>query len=143
RSAIWVSDWSSDVGSSDLDQVVCLTALADIHAWGVLDRTLIVVRSAWPADGQATQAPVLQGVAAVLRLYPELDPRQLVGSCARYTLTEVLSRVRMRRGAGSDGGGRGPAGAGVGEGGNHAPRGARRRPRGAGARRAAPGPGER
>jgi hypothetical protein len=85
------------------DRVICVTALAEIHAWGVLDQTLEAVRGAWSEDGQATQAPLLQGVAAVLRLYPELDPRQLAASCARHTATEVLSRARMRRGAVRDG----------------------------------------
>ncbi len=85
------------------DRVVCVTALAEIHAWGVLDRTLAVVRGAWPNDGQATQAPLLQGVAAVLRLYPELDPRHLANGCSRHTVTEVLSRARMRRAAVRDG----------------------------------------
>ncbi len=85
------------------DRVICVTALADIHAWGVLDRTLAVVRGAWPSDAQATQAPLLQGVAAVLCLYPGLDPQQLAQSCARLTVTEVLSRARMRRAVVSDG----------------------------------------
>jgi uncharacterized protein DUF6551 len=85
------------------DQVVCVTALAEIHAWGVLDQTLTLVRAAWPDDAQATQAAVLQGVAAVLRLYPGLDLSQLAASWGRHTAVEVLSRARMRRAAVSDG----------------------------------------
>jgi hypothetical protein len=39
------------------DRVVCIEALREIHAWGVLNDTLAVVRGAWPTDPQATQAP--------------------------------------------------------------------------------------
>jgi hypothetical protein len=79
------------------DHVVCIEALREIHAWGVLDETLSIVQGAWPADPQATQAPVLQGVAAFLRLYADVGAREAARRFVRLGSTELLGRARLRQ----------------------------------------------
>jgi hypothetical protein len=73
---------------------VCVGTLREVHAWGQLEPTATLLREAWPADELATQAPILMGLAAVLRLYPQLGACDLVKRLARHSADEVLRLAR-------------------------------------------------
>ena len=82
------------------DRFVCVSALRQAHAWGVLEPAVALIRATWPEDHLATQAPILLGQAATLRLYPQLAPADLARRLGRHSATEVL-RLASARHAGS------------------------------------------
>jgi hypothetical protein len=69
---------------------VCVTALREVQAWGLLEPAVALIRDAWPVDELGTQAPVLAGLAAFLRLYPSVAPHELTARLARHSAAEVL-----------------------------------------------------
>ncbi len=73
---------------------VCVGALREVHSWGELEPVVHLIREAWPADELATQAPILTGLAAVLRVYPAVAQTELVRRLARHSATEVLRLAR-------------------------------------------------
>jgi hypothetical protein len=73
---------------------VCVSALREVHAWGLLEPAVALIRDAWPADELGTQAPILTGLAAVLRLYPQVAPRELGRRLSRHSADEVLRLAR-------------------------------------------------
>jgi hypothetical protein len=77
------------------DCFVCVSTLREVHAWGLLAPAVGLIREAWPEDEQATQAPILAGVAACLRLYPEVDRGELRRRLARRSADEILRRARL------------------------------------------------
>jgi hypothetical protein len=83
-------------GKASARRFICVGALRDVHAWGLLAPTVALIRDVWPADEMATQAPVLLGLAATLRLYPHLVPRDLTLRLARHSADEVLRLARAQ-----------------------------------------------
>jgi Family of unknown function (DUF6551) len=75
---------------------VCVSALREVHGWGLLEAVVALIRDAWPADELATQAPVLVGLAALLRLYPQVTPPELARRLARHSADEVLRLARAQ-----------------------------------------------
>jgi hypothetical protein len=73
---------------------VCVGALREVHGWGQLEPAVGMIRAAWPADELATQAPIVTGLAAVLRVYPGVNQAELVRRLARHSATEVLRLAR-------------------------------------------------
>jgi hypothetical protein len=76
------------------DRFVCVSALREVHSWGVLEPAVAVIRQAWRADELATQAPILLGLAAVLRLYPRLPADELARRLERHSAAEILRLAR-------------------------------------------------
>jgi hypothetical protein len=73
---------------------VCVGALREVHGWGLLERTLALIAEAWPDDDLATQAPILTGLGATLRLNPGVPIRDLARRLNRHTANEVLRLAR-------------------------------------------------
>jgi hypothetical protein len=80
-------------GSSDC--FVCVSTLREVHGWGLLEPAVALIRDAWPEDELATQAPILAGLAACLRLNVGLDCAELRRRLARHSADEVLRRARV------------------------------------------------
>ncbi len=79
------------------DRIACAGTLREVYAWGVLGQTLGVIRASWPGDLMAVQAPVLQGIAAFLKLYPDIAPGDLTRRCAAHTAAEVVKQAQLRQ----------------------------------------------
>jgi len=84
------------VSKASANRFVCVSALREVHGWGLLEAAVALIREAWPADELATQAPVLVGLAATLRLYPQVTPRELARKLARHSADEVLRLARAQ-----------------------------------------------
>ena len=79
-------------GSADC--FVCVSTLREVQGWGLLDATVGLIHAAWPHDDLATQAPILAGLAACLRLYSPVSSAELRKRLARHSAGEVLRRAR-------------------------------------------------
>jgi hypothetical protein len=84
--------FGSHKGSADC--FVCVSTLREVQSWGLLGPTVGLIRDAWPNDDLATQAPILAGLAACLRLYPQLPPPALRKRLSRHSADEVLRLAR-------------------------------------------------
>jgi hypothetical protein len=82
------------VSRASARRFVCVSALREVHGWGLLQPAIALIRDAWATDDLATQAPVLLGLAAVLRLNPQVVPRELATRLARHSADEVLRLAR-------------------------------------------------
>ena len=78
------------------DCFVCVSTLREVHSWGLLEPAVGIIHEAWPEDAMATQAAILEGVAACLRLYPSVDRVELRRRLARHFADEILRRARVR-----------------------------------------------
>jgi hypothetical protein len=76
------------------DRFVCAGTLREVQSWGLLEPAVGLIRHAWPEDELATQAPILAGLAAVLRLYPHLPAADLRKRLSRHSAAEVLRLAR-------------------------------------------------
>ena len=84
--------FGSRKGSADC--FVCVSTLREVQGWGLLELAVALIRDVWPEDDLATQAPILAGLAACLRLYPQVPPAALRKRLARHSAAEVLRRAR-------------------------------------------------
>ena len=80
-------------GSADC--FVCVSTLREVYTWGVLEPTVRLIRDTWPTDILATQAGIVAGLAACLRLYPEIQRPQLHRKLSRHSADEVLRLARV------------------------------------------------
>ena len=78
------------------DCFVCVSTLREVHDWGLLDPAVGLIHESWPQDAMATQAPILEGLAACLHLYPAVDRSELRRRLARHFPDEILRRARVR-----------------------------------------------
>ncbi|HXM57232.1 MAG TPA: hypothetical protein VOB72_17665, partial [Candidatus Dormibacteraeota bacterium] len=78
------------------DRFVCVSGLRLVHSWELLDASVGLIRDAWPRDELATQAPVLLGLAATLRLNQHLAAGELTRRLARHSANEVLRLARAQ-----------------------------------------------
>ena len=78
------------------DCFVCVSTLREVHGWGLLEAAVSLIHQVWPEDAMATQAPILEGLAACLRLYPNADRAELLRRLARHSADEVLRLARIR-----------------------------------------------
>lgn len=88
----YLPPWGSSRASAD--RFVCVSTLREVQSWGLLDATVSVIRAGWPDDELATQTPIVSGLAACVRLYPTLSPRELAKRLARHSAAEVLRLAR-------------------------------------------------
>jgi hypothetical protein len=84
----------SEKGAADC--FVCVSTLREVHAWGLLEPTVGLIHDAWPEDAMATQASIVGGLAACLRLYPTVDRADLRRRLVRHSPDEILRRARVR-----------------------------------------------
>lgn len=80
-------------GSADC--FVCVSTLREVHSWGLLEPAVALIHDAWSEDDLATQAPILAGLAACLRLNESLDRAELRRRLSRHSADEVLRRARV------------------------------------------------
>lgn len=79
-------------GSADC--FVCVSTLREVHAWGLLEPTVRLMHDTWPNEELATQAPILAGLAACIRLYPHASQADLRRKLSRHSAEEVLRLAR-------------------------------------------------
>ena len=80
--------------SASARRFICVSALREVQGWGLLAPTVALIRDAWPEDELATQAPILLGLAATMRLNPLLALGELSRRLARHSANQVLRLAR-------------------------------------------------
>src|SRR5215831_309953 len=75
---------SRGVGDGKLRCVVILKRVWRMNAGETLGRTLLVITSAWGTPSAAFDGAIIDGLATVLFVYPEVDNRRMIKKLAKY-----------------------------------------------------------